>query len=197
METMKRIFLAAGLSSALLAAAPASAQSFQDVLIAELASQGFTHIQVSRTFLGRVRIVATSPNGTREIIFNPRTSEILRDYLNAAPGSVNILPVPLAGGDSSGPVASGPTSPRSDDGRDDRGGNSGPGGGGGDHGGNGGHDDNSGHGGNDDRGGNDSHGGNDDRGGNDSHGGNGGHGGNDDHGDDGRDDDKNDDKNDD
>jgi hypothetical protein len=65
-------------------AAPAAAQDtrtqVQDAIIAQLTGQGFTHIRVSNTFLGRVRIYATSPGTTREIIFNPRTGEILRDY---------------------------------------------------------------------------------------------------------------------
>lgn len=56
------------------------AQDLQAVLVAQLTEQGFSKIQIGRTFLGRVRLFATSANQSREIIFNPRTGEILRDY---------------------------------------------------------------------------------------------------------------------
>ena len=67
--------LALGLSSG-----PGAAQSAQDAIVAQLAEQGFRQITISRTFLGRTRIVATSPDLRREIVFNPATGEILRDY---------------------------------------------------------------------------------------------------------------------
>lgn len=66
--------------AALLAAAPAHAQTVVDQIIAQLEAQGFTAFDVSRTLLGRSRIVATSGDQQREIIVNPRTGEILRDY---------------------------------------------------------------------------------------------------------------------
>jgi len=56
------------------------AQDFQDRIIAQLRSQGFTRIEISQTWLGRVRIEALGPGIEREIIFNRRTGEILRDY---------------------------------------------------------------------------------------------------------------------
>jgi hypothetical protein len=63
-----------------LAATSASANPFKDSIIAQLSAQGFSEIRVSRTFLGRTRVVATSSELRREIIFNPATGEILRDY---------------------------------------------------------------------------------------------------------------------
>ena len=87
---MKRRELLGYVGAALLAAAPAFAQSFEDALVAQLRAQGFRQISVSRTLLRRVRIEAESPTQRREIILNPRTGEILRDYwqIIGPPGSV-------------------------------------------------------------------------------------------------------------
>ena len=66
----------------ILAAVPtlAPAQSAQDAIVAQLTEQGFRNISVSRTLLGRVRILAVSSDLRREIVFNPATGEIIRDY---------------------------------------------------------------------------------------------------------------------
>lgn len=64
----------------LLAALPATAQSVQEQIVSQLAGQGFTKIELSRTFLGRVRVLASSDKLVRELVFNPATGEILRDY---------------------------------------------------------------------------------------------------------------------
>lgn len=77
---MKRVLFTAAFAAMTWIGAPAAAEDIQDVLVGQLTEQGFTRIQIGRTFLGRVRIVATSPDYSREIIFNPRTGEILRDY---------------------------------------------------------------------------------------------------------------------
>ena len=66
--------------AALLGAGAAAAQSLQDRLLAQLQEQGYSSIQVSRTWLGRTRILAESATQRREIIFNPHTGEILRDF---------------------------------------------------------------------------------------------------------------------
>ncbi|MCX7890657.1 MAG: hypothetical protein N2422_13185 [Rhodobacteraceae bacterium] len=90
MQTGRRAFLVFGLAA--LAAGPALAAGLEDDLVAQLRAQGFTEISVSRTWLGRVRILAEGPDGWREIVFNPRTGEILRDYWEASGGSsVKIL----------------------------------------------------------------------------------------------------------
>lgn len=57
-----------------------AAQSVQDQIIAQLQQQGFTQIEVSRTWLGRVRIVSLRDDLQRELVFNPQTGEILRDF---------------------------------------------------------------------------------------------------------------------
>ena len=54
---------------------PAVARS----VIADLQAQGYGEIEITRTFLGRLRIVAEGPLGEREIVLNPRTGVILRD----------------------------------------------------------------------------------------------------------------------
>ena len=56
------------------------AETMRDSLVAELRDEGFSDIKITRTLLGRIRIVATGPNGAREIVFNPSNNAILRDY---------------------------------------------------------------------------------------------------------------------
>jgi hypothetical protein len=65
---------------ATLIAAPALARSTTDSIVAALRAEGYSEIDVSRTLLRRVRIVARSARRRREIVLNPRTGEILRDY---------------------------------------------------------------------------------------------------------------------
>lgn len=74
--------LAGGVALALPAVAGIS-----DDIVAQLAKQGYQDITVTKTWLGRVRIVATRDGGTREIVMNPRTGEILRDLWTGADGS--------------------------------------------------------------------------------------------------------------
>jgi hypothetical protein len=71
------------LIAASLAGPPASAGATQDRIVAELREQGFTRIEIARTLLGRTRIVAVSPAYRREIVFNPATGVILRDFWSA------------------------------------------------------------------------------------------------------------------
>ncbi len=62
-------------------AEPALAQTeIPQQIISQLRDQGFREIRVSRTFLGRTRIVATNAEFRREIVINPVTGLILRDY---------------------------------------------------------------------------------------------------------------------
>lgn len=90
---MKRRLFLAGLGVALIAANPALAASFEQAVVRQLKEQGYGHVVVEHTLLGRVRIVAQSSAGMREIVLNPRTGEILRDVLTAADGAV----VPVIG----------------------------------------------------------------------------------------------------
>ena len=64
-----------------LLAVPVWADRLQERIVAQLRAQGYTRIEISRTFLGRSRIVAVSENRWREIVINPSTGLILRDYM--------------------------------------------------------------------------------------------------------------------
>jgi len=87
---MRRILIRAALVLSLAVAIPAaaSAQSVQDTVLSELRQQGYTEISVYRTLLGRVRIEAESPQFYREIVLNPSTGAILRDYWRRKPGVI-------------------------------------------------------------------------------------------------------------
>lgn len=78
---MNRRMLAFTLIAALCALTmQAAAQTTADQLIRRLRAEGFDEIEMSRTLLGRVRITAEGPPGEREIILNPASGTILRDY---------------------------------------------------------------------------------------------------------------------
>ncbi|GLS85656.1 hypothetical protein GCM10010873_06290 [Cypionkella aquatica] len=116
----RRSFLrlcAGGLAGASFGVLPgaACADSYQKSVVSQLRRQGYRQINVERTLLGRVRIVAARGGGLREIILNPRTGEILRDVLLAADGQV--MPE-IAGGDNSGKGSSGDDGSDDDDGSD-------------------------------------------------------------------------------
>ena len=68
------IFLAANL------AVPAAAQDIRGEIEAALVAQGYEIVQVGRTWLGRLRVVAQNDEIRREIVVNPTTGEVLRDY---------------------------------------------------------------------------------------------------------------------
>ena len=77
-----------------LALSPLDAGPVEDSIVRQLRAQGFGDIAVNRTLLGRSRIVAQSSTLYREIVVNPATGEILRDFwrpLNGEGGSVSIL----------------------------------------------------------------------------------------------------------
>lgn len=77
---MNRRVLVGGLLALALSAGAAAAQSRFDMVVRQLGAQGYAEITVSQTLLGRTRIVARRGDERREIILNPRTGEILRDY---------------------------------------------------------------------------------------------------------------------
>lgn len=62
-------------------AVTAHAQTPQDRIVELLLDQGFQEIRVTRTLLGRTRIVAENDRLRREIVLNPSTGVILRDFL--------------------------------------------------------------------------------------------------------------------
>ncbi len=121
---LPRMFRAAGLALALtLGAAMAQGQSLQDNLIAQLQAQGFVEFEVSHTLLGRLRIVAVGPEYRREIVVNPNSGEILRDYITRIDGSTAVprLMAPGSSGGSAGSsTGSGDRDDSDDDDRNDR-----------------------------------------------------------------------------
>ncbi len=58
----------------------AIADPISDQVTEALIHQGFAIVSVDRTWLGRLRIVAQSDELRREIVINPHTGEVLRDY---------------------------------------------------------------------------------------------------------------------
>lgn len=105
---MRRSVFAAPVLALSLSAGGAWAMSVVDTIIDGLRAQGYSQIDISRTLLGRTRIEATSSAFEREIIIDPRTGEILRDYwevrLDASgqPVATNPTPPSLVGAGSSG-----------------------------------------------------------------------------------------------
>ena len=80
---MKRSLTMLTLVACLAAPAAALADSVSDSIARQLRDLGYREITVSRTLLGRTRIVARAKGTYREIIVNPRTGEILRDFWKA------------------------------------------------------------------------------------------------------------------
>lgn len=106
--------LAAGLA---LGASVALAQSPADAVVQQLRAQGYVEFEVSRTLLGRVRVVATASDGSqREIVFIPATGEILRDYSAEADGSVTPRILDRSEGGTGTPAASLPSGSGGNDG---------------------------------------------------------------------------------
>ena len=69
------------LSLALPDLAAAQSENLRDRVVAELQEDGYIEIRISRTLLGRMRFVAEGPTGRREIVMNPATGVILRDFV--------------------------------------------------------------------------------------------------------------------
>ncbi|MDP3341214.1 hypothetical protein [Frigidibacter sp.] len=125
---MKRRFLLTTLLALALCPTAALSQSMADRIAGELRAEGFSEVSTARTLLGRARIYAKGPAGTREIILDPRTGEILRD-LWISPDGAPTNPFTASGGDgsrdrssgsgSSGSGSSGGSSEEDDDDDDD------------------------------------------------------------------------------
>ena len=116
---------------AICLAFPAWSGPLEDHIVRQLQQQGYSQITVTRTFLGRSRIIAERQSGTREIIVNPNTGEILRDYVSGEPvGLLN----PGSGSTGTSGTSSGEEADNDDgdadgdDGGDDSGGDDGDGG---------------------------------------------------------------------
>lgn len=64
------------------AAGPAlAADAAVEAAIGFLEAQGYQIVEVERTWLGRIRIEAVRGGQERELVMNPRTGEVLRDYI--------------------------------------------------------------------------------------------------------------------
>ena len=112
----RRQFLFVGTAAALFPGA-AFAKDFADRIVRRLRKQGYTDISSSRTFLGRVRIVAWRGDESREIILNPYTGEILRDVWTAADG--RLVPGTLEGDDDKDDEVDDKDEDEADDDKDD------------------------------------------------------------------------------
>ncbi len=79
---MSRIKTVAGALAIGLACSASAvvAETRVEKITRQLQAQGYSQIDVKRTWLGRVRIEAYRGGQEREIVINPRTGEILRDY---------------------------------------------------------------------------------------------------------------------
>lgn len=122
----RTLILGLGLVLASATDLSAAAQDVVSSITDQLRAQGFSRIETQRTLLGRTRIIATGDGGTREIIVNANTGEILRDLWQpeeeADDDSVKVLNREGSGRSGS---ASGKTSGSSDDGGDRSGGSGG------------------------------------------------------------------------
>lgn len=79
MNRRKFLLSASGLAAHLVTAGAAHA-SFEDSLSSRLRREGYRIVTRKRTWLGRIRIVAVRSLEEREVVLDPSTGEILRDY---------------------------------------------------------------------------------------------------------------------
>lgn len=77
---MKHLKIIASVLIPTLAPQVASAEAVAEAIVRQLRALGYSEVDVSRTILGRERIVARTKTRSREIVVNPRTGEILRDF---------------------------------------------------------------------------------------------------------------------
>lgn len=70
---------------AALMVGPALAETVGGEVIAQLQEQGYQVTEVRTTWLGRVRITAELDGLLREIVLNPNTGELLRDWQGVSP----------------------------------------------------------------------------------------------------------------
>ena len=98
---MRRVNLTLACLAVALCGSTGFAATYEERVVVQLRAMGYTDITVSFTMLGRAQILAVSRQHTREIVLNPRTGEILRDYAqgtdtgNQAPAPVAVQPIVL------------------------------------------------------------------------------------------------------
>ena len=97
-------------------ATPLAAQTVEESILSQLSDQGFSEFETRRTLLGRIRIVAYGNGLIREIVINPTTGEILRDYWRKEDGDVAVPKLV----DPSAQTASSDDDDDDDDDNDDR-----------------------------------------------------------------------------
>ena len=97
-------------------ATPLAAQTVEEAILGQLSDQGFSEFETRRTLLGRIRIVAYGNGLIREIVINPTTGEILRDYWRKEDGDVAVPKLV----DPSAQTASSDDDDDDDDDNDDR-----------------------------------------------------------------------------
>jgi len=68
----------------------AVAQSAENAVVQQLSRQGYGDIRVGHTLLGRARITGERNGVSREIVVNPRTGEILRDYSKKTGAGIDV-----------------------------------------------------------------------------------------------------------
>ncbi|MGB7318233.1 MAG: hypothetical protein WBC85_09745 [Planktotalea sp.] len=101
-------------------AVPLAAQDIGSQIADQLRAQGYKSVEITKTWLGRLRLNAANGAQRREIIVNPRTGEILRDFLSGADGAEVTGPqildrapserAPSGAAPSGAPAGSGPAS---------------------------------------------------------------------------------------
>ncbi|MEZ5777335.1 MAG: hypothetical protein R3E44_03140 [Paracoccaceae bacterium] len=76
----RRTFLITSVGLLVCGVSRAHAESIEDSVSRQLADQGYAITRRKRTLLGRVKVEAINGRRRREIVFDPTTGEILRDY---------------------------------------------------------------------------------------------------------------------
>lgn len=104
----------------LMAAWPAFAQDLAEDIARQMRQQGFLDVGIERTWLGRTRITGTRDGGSREIIANPNTGEILRDLWLDARGQVRAADIDLGAVGAADGFGIDGAAGLADDARDDR-----------------------------------------------------------------------------
>ncbi|WP_444462697.1 hypothetical protein [Rhodobacter capsulatus] len=82
-------------------AAPVARAETPEEIVAQMQAEGFRSIEVSTTWLRRIRIVGEGQSGAREVVIDPRNGEVLRDFTAPAtaggrPGAAPPPPRPAA-----------------------------------------------------------------------------------------------------
>ena len=99
---MRAFLISLGLAQLLLWGGASTARADRaEEIVTRLRAEGYQQVDVSRTWLGRLRILAEGPQGAREIVVDPRNGEVLRDYA-APPSAAEGQPTPPPGAGGTG-----------------------------------------------------------------------------------------------